>query len=109
MLKDGGHLSHGMKINFSGIFYKPVHYPLHYGKDHAEFEGIDYDAAERVCMEHKPKVLLCGRVFGVSEGDRFRGSGRSRTSAPRCWWRTSRHRGLGGRGRTPEPVPARTW
>ena len=34
VLKDGGHLSHGMKINFSGIFYKPVHYPLHYGKDH---------------------------------------------------------------------------
>lgn len=60
VLKDGGHLSHGMKINFSGIFYKPVHYPLHYGKDHAEFERIDYDAAERVCMEHKPKVLLCG-------------------------------------------------
>jgi len=60
LLKDGGHLSHGMKINFSGIFYKPVHYPLHYGKDHADFERIDYDAAERVCMEHKPKVLLCG-------------------------------------------------
>jgi glycine hydroxymethyltransferase len=60
VLKDGGHLSHGMKINFSGIFYKPVHYPLHYGKDHPEFERIDYDAAERVCMEHKPKVLLCG-------------------------------------------------
>jgi len=60
LLKDGGHLSHGMKINFSGIFYRPVHYPLHYGKDHADFERIDYDAAERVCMEHKPKVLLCG-------------------------------------------------
>jgi glycine hydroxymethyltransferase len=60
VLKDGGHLSHGMKINFSGIFYKPVHYPLHYGKDHPEFERIDYDACEKVCMEHKPKVLLCG-------------------------------------------------
>ncbi|MBX3403264.1 MAG: serine hydroxymethyltransferase [Phycisphaeraceae bacterium] len=60
VLKDGGHLSHGMKINFSGIFYKPVHYPLHYAKDHAEFERIDYDAAERVCMEHRPRVLLCG-------------------------------------------------
>ncbi len=60
VLKDGGHLSHGMKINFSGIFYKPVHYPLHYDKSHAEFERIDYDAVRRVCMEHKPKVLLCG-------------------------------------------------
>ncbi|MBX3405223.1 MAG: serine hydroxymethyltransferase [Phycisphaeraceae bacterium] len=60
VLKDGGHLSHGMKINFSGIFYKPVHYPLHYAKDHPEFERIDYDACERVCIEHKPRVLLCG-------------------------------------------------
>ncbi len=60
LLKDGGHLSHGMKINFSGIFYKPVHYPLHYAKDHPEFERIDYDACERVCMEHRPRVLLCG-------------------------------------------------
>jgi len=60
VLKDGGHLSHGMKINFSGIFYKPVHYPLHYDRAHAEFERIDYDAARRVCLEHKPKVILCG-------------------------------------------------
>ncbi len=60
VLKDGGHLSHGMKINFSGIFFKPVHYPLHYAKDHPEFELSDYDACEKVCMEHKPKVLLCG-------------------------------------------------
>jgi glycine hydroxymethyltransferase len=60
VLKDGGHLSHGMKINFSGVFYRPVHYPLHYDRSHPEFERIDYDACERVCMEHRPKVLLCG-------------------------------------------------
>jgi glycine hydroxymethyltransferase len=60
VLKDGGHLSHGMKINFSGVFFRPVHYPLHYAKDHPEFERIDYDAARRVCLEHKPKVILCG-------------------------------------------------
>ena len=60
ILKDGGHLSHGMKINFSGTFYKPVHYPLHYDKTHPEFERIDYDAVRQVCLEHKPKVLMCG-------------------------------------------------
>jgi glycine hydroxymethyltransferase len=60
VLKDGGHLSHGMKINFSGIFYKPVHYPLHYDRAHPDFERIDYDAARRVCLEHKPKAILCG-------------------------------------------------
>ncbi|MDH3584232.1 MAG: serine hydroxymethyltransferase, partial [Phycisphaerae bacterium] len=30
VLSDGGHLSHGMKINFSGRYFKPVHYPLGY-------------------------------------------------------------------------------
>jgi glycine hydroxymethyltransferase len=60
VLKDGGHLSHGMKINFSGRFYKPVHYPLHYDRAHPEFERIDYDAVKQVCREHKPKVLMCG-------------------------------------------------
>ncbi len=60
ILKDGGHLSHGMKINFSGTFYKPVHYPLHYDKTHDRFEQIDYDAVRAVCQEHKPKVLMCG-------------------------------------------------
>ncbi len=60
LLKDGGHLSHGMKINFSGRFFKPVHYPLHYAKDHAEFERIDYAAARAVCLEHKPKIIMCG-------------------------------------------------
>ena len=60
VLKDGGHLSHGMSINFSGIFYKPVHYPLHYTVGDPKHEQIDYDAAMKVCMEHKPKVIMCG-------------------------------------------------
>ncbi|RMH13114.1 MAG: serine hydroxymethyltransferase [Planctomycetota bacterium] len=60
ILKDGGHLSHGMKINFSGTFFNPVHYPLHYDKTHPQFEQIDYDAVRQVCLEHKPKVLMCG-------------------------------------------------
>lgn len=59
-LKDGGHLSHGLSINFSGVFYNPVFYPLHDDPNHAEFERIDYDAVRRVVLEHKPKMLLCG-------------------------------------------------
>jgi glycine hydroxymethyltransferase len=60
VLKDGGHLSHGMKINFSGRFFRPVHYPLHYDKAHKDYERIDYDAVRRVCLEAKPKVIMCG-------------------------------------------------
>ncbi|MEL7473319.1 MAG: serine hydroxymethyltransferase [Planctomycetota bacterium] len=60
VLADGGHLSHGLKVNLSGKWFNPVHYPLHYDKEHAEFEQIDYDAVEELCMEHKPKLLMCG-------------------------------------------------
>jgi glycine hydroxymethyltransferase len=60
VLADGGHLSHGLPINFSGHYYKPVHYPLVRDEKSAEFEQIDYDAVRAVCLEHKPAMLLCG-------------------------------------------------
>ena len=60
VLKDGGHLSHGMFLNFSGIFYKPVHYALHYDKAHPQHEQIDYDSVLAAAKEHKPKMILCG-------------------------------------------------
>lgn len=60
VLADGGHLSHGLKVNMSGKWFNPVHYPLHYDESHAEFERIDYDKVREVCLEHKPKVLMCG-------------------------------------------------
>ena len=60
VLSDGGHLSHGLKVNMSGKWFNPVHYPLHYDEGHPEFEQIDYDAVEEVCREHDPKLLMCG-------------------------------------------------
>ena len=60
VLSDGGHLSHGLKINISGKYFEPVHYPLVYDKNSPDFETIDYDALREVCLEHKPKMLLCG-------------------------------------------------
>ena len=60
ILKDGGHLSHGMHLNFSGIFYNPVHYALHYDKNHPNHEQIDYDSVRAAAHEHKPKMILCG-------------------------------------------------
>jgi len=59
-LSDGGHLSHGLKVNMSGKWFNPVFYPLHYDESHAEFERIDYDAMREVVLEHKPKLLMCG-------------------------------------------------
>ena len=60
LLADGGHLSHGMKLNMSGKWFTPVHYPLHYETSHPKFEQIDYDAARKVCVEAKPKLIMCG-------------------------------------------------
>ena len=59
-LSDGGHLSHGLKVNMSGKWFNPVHYPLVRDTSSDAFETIDYDEAERVCLEHKPKLIICG-------------------------------------------------
>ena len=59
-LSDGGHLSHGLKVNMSGKWFSPVHYPLTYDESSENFERIDYDAVREVCMEHKPKLIMCG-------------------------------------------------
>ncbi len=60
VLADGGHLSHGMKINFSGKYFNPVHYPLNYDLNSPGYEQIDYDAVRKVVLETKPKMVLCG-------------------------------------------------
>ncbi|MEN0020449.1 MAG: serine hydroxymethyltransferase [Planctomycetota bacterium] len=59
-LADGGHLSHGLKVNMSGKWFNPVHYPLVRDESSPDFETINYDEVERVCLEHKPKLIMCG-------------------------------------------------
>src|SRR5919107_828820 len=54
-LAQGGHLTHGMKLNFSGRWYKIVGYGLN-----PETERIDYDRLDALAKEHKPKVILAG-------------------------------------------------
>lgn len=54
-LTEGGHLTHGHKVNFSGKMYNFVQY----GVD-AETELLDYDAIRKKVNEEKPKLLLSG-------------------------------------------------
>ena len=54
-LAHGGHLTHGMKLNFSGKFYNPVAY----GVDPETFL-IDMGAVRSLAHEHKPQVLIAG-------------------------------------------------
>jgi glycine hydroxymethyltransferase len=54
-LTDGGHLTHGAKISFSGKSYNFVHYGVN-----RETERIDYQEVERLALEHKPKLIVAG-------------------------------------------------
>ena len=54
-LAHGGHLTHGMKLNASGIFYKFVHYGVRRG-DHL----LDFDQIARLAREHRPKLIVAG-------------------------------------------------
>src|SRR5437764_757290 len=58
VLADGGHLSHGRKVTMSGKWFNPVHYPLVSDSGRTDFEYLDSDAARRVCLESKPKLIL---------------------------------------------------
>ncbi|HCS54247.1 MAG TPA: serine hydroxymethyltransferase, partial [Planctomycetaceae bacterium] len=54
-LAHGGHLTHGMHLNFSGFLYNPVHYGVR-ESDHR----IDYDQVAKLAKEHKPKMIIAG-------------------------------------------------
>ncbi|HEY8666128.1 MAG TPA: serine hydroxymethyltransferase [Tepidisphaeraceae bacterium] len=54
-LSSGGHLSHGMKLNTSAIFYRPGHYELD-----LKTETIDFDSVRAKAKEIQPRMILCG-------------------------------------------------
>lgn len=54
-LDQGGHLTHGSSVNFSGKTYNFISYGLN-----KETELIDYEEMERLANEHKPKLIVAG-------------------------------------------------
>jgi glycine hydroxymethyltransferase len=50
----GGHMTHGLKVNFSGTYYNSVQYTT----DKDGF--MDYDAIQALALEHKPKLIMAG-------------------------------------------------
>jgi glycine hydroxymethyltransferase len=54
-LAHGGHLTHGMRLNFSGKYFTVVAYGV--GRDN---ERIDYDQIARLAREHRPKMIIAG-------------------------------------------------
>jgi glycine hydroxymethyltransferase len=53
-LSQGGHLTHGSPVNFSGILYKAVHYGV------TDDGWIDYDALRTLARAQKPKMIIAG-------------------------------------------------
>jgi glycine hydroxymethyltransferase len=68
-LADGGHLTHGSKVNFSGKIYHAVQYGLNH-----ETGEVDYDEIQRLAEEHKPKMVVAGfsAYSRVMDWQRFR-------------------------------------
>ena len=54
-LADGGHLTHGASVSFSGRIYNAVQYGLH-----SETGDIDYEQVSALAQEHKPKMIMAG-------------------------------------------------
>jgi glycine hydroxymethyltransferase len=54
-LSEGGHLTHGSPVNFSGVLYRPVHYSVNH-----ETGRVDYDQVARLAEEHRPKLIVAG-------------------------------------------------
>jgi len=54
-LAEGGHLTHGASVSFSGKMYNAIQYGLN-----PETGEIDYDQVEALALEHKPKMIVAG-------------------------------------------------
>lgn len=54
-LNQGGHLTHGHPINFSGLEYEIISYTLN-----PETEELDYDAIKELALKEKPKMIIAG-------------------------------------------------
>jgi glycine hydroxymethyltransferase len=68
-LSHGGHLTHGLKVNFSGRLYTIAHYGVS-----RESNVVDYDEVLRIAKETRPKLIVCGGSAypRTVEADRFR-------------------------------------
>ena len=68
-LDHGGHLTHGLEVNFSGRLYTIVHYGVS-----RETMTVDYDEILRLAKESRPRMIICGGSAypRTVEADRFR-------------------------------------
>ncbi|HEU4450290.1 MAG TPA: serine hydroxymethyltransferase [Gaiellaceae bacterium] len=99
-LDHGGHLTHGLKVNFSGKLYDVVGY----GVDR-ETGLIDFDEVRRLAHAHRPKLVVCGASAypRTIEADRFREIADEVGALLLC--DMAHFAGLVAAGLHPDPVP----
>ncbi len=99
-LNEGGHLTHGSKVNFSGRLYQPIAYGVH-----PETHLIDYDQVNRLLKEHKPKLLVAGASAYPRIIDFEKLGAMARDSGAKLMCDIAHIAGLVAAGEHPSPVP----
>jgi glycine hydroxymethyltransferase len=99
-LDHGGHLTHGLKVNFSGRLYTIVHYGVH-----PESNVVDYDDVLSLARQSRPKLIVCGGSAypRTVEADRFRAIADEVGALLLC--DMAHFAGLVAAGLHPNPVP----
>ncbi|MBA3365245.1 MAG: serine hydroxymethyltransferase [Actinobacteria bacterium] len=99
-LDHGGHLTHGLKVNFSGRLYTIAHYGVE-----RETMMVDYDEVLRSAKESRPKLIVCGGSAYPRkiEADRFRSIADEVGALLLC--DMAHFAGLVAAGLHPNPVP----
>lgn len=99
-LNEGGHLTHGSRVNFSGRLYNPIPY----GVD-PETHRIDYDLVAALMKEHKPKLLVCGASAYPRIIDFERLGAIARDNGAKLFADIAHIAGLVAAGEHPSPIP----
>ena len=99
-LSHGGHLSHGHPLNISGKLYKFIAYGVR-----KEDERLDYDALERLALEHNPKLIVCGASAYPRVIDFARIAAIAKSAGAKVMADIAHIAGMVATGRHPSPVP----
>lgn len=99
-LAHGGHLTHGMKLNISGILYRFLNYGVT-----PDTHRIDFDQVARLAREHKPKLIVAGASAypRIIEHERF--AEIAAEVGARLFVDMAHYAGLVAAGLHPNPVP----
>ncbi|MBK6684803.1 MAG: serine hydroxymethyltransferase [Deltaproteobacteria bacterium] len=99
-LSEGGHLTHGSPVNFSGRLYRPHHYGVHH-----ETHRIDYDQVHRLLRDVRPKLLIAGASAYPRIIDFQKLAGMAQEVGAKFMTDIAHIAGLVAAGEHPSPVP----